>query len=118
MVAFARPAHRQRQFPTRRYRFSGSLSCPWRWLSVREPYGTPRKFQDKGDYYNDMFVYDTKTEEFGRATSMPLNNNMSMLVVHGNTFMSLGGETGTGIVEGEFYGHHPDLFLKGKIEAK
>jgi hypothetical protein len=86
--------------------------------SVRNPYGKPHKFQDKGDYYNDVFVYDTRTGEFGRATSMPLNNNMSMLTVHNGTFMSLGGETGTGVVEGEFYGHHPDLFLKGKIEAK
>lgn len=84
--------------------------------TYREPYGMPHRFQDKGDYYNDMFVYDTQTDTFGRATSLPLNNNLSMMVVHGDEVYLLGGETGGAVVEGEFYGHHPELFLKGKIK--
>jgi len=83
--------------------------------STREPYGTPRRFEGQGDYYNDVFVYDAQTGLFGRATSMPLNNNLSMTVVHGDEVYMIGGETGTAIVEGEFYGHHPELFLKGRI---
>jgi len=85
--------------------------------TTREPYGTPRRFEGKGDYYNDVFVYDTQTALFGRATSMPLNNNLSLTVVHGDQVYMIGGETGTAVVEGEFYGHHPELFLKGKIEV-
>jgi hypothetical protein len=38
-----------------------------------------------------------------------------MTVVRGDEIFLLGGETGGGIVEGEYYGHHPDLFLKGFI---
>jgi N-acetylneuraminic acid mutarotase len=86
--------------------------------TTRDPYGTPRRFQDKGDYSNDMFVYDTRTGLFARADAMPLNNNMSMMVVHGNEVYTIGGETGGAVVEGEFYGHHPELLLKGKIRLK
>ncbi|HOZ49589.1 MAG TPA: kelch repeat-containing protein [Candidatus Hydrogenedentes bacterium] len=82
---------------------------------MRPPYGTPHRFEDKGDYYNDIFVYDVETGLFGRADSMPLNNNLSMTIVHGDTIYMIGGETGGGIVEGVFYGHHPELFLKGRI---
>jgi len=83
--------------------------------TTRPTYGKAHRFQDKGEYYNDVFVYDTETGQFGRADSMPLNNNMSMMIVHGDQLCSIGGETGGAVVEGEFYGHHPELFLKGKI---
>ena len=83
--------------------------------TTREPYGTPHRFQDKGDYFSDIFVYDTETGLFGRADSMPLNNNLSMMLVRGNEVLMIGGETGGAIVEGVFYGHHPELFLKGRI---
>ncbi len=83
--------------------------------TFREPYGTPHRFNDKGDYYNDMFVYDIETDLFGRADSMPLNNNLSMMLLQGDTLYLIGGETGSAVVEGEFYGHHPDLCLKGRI---
>jgi hypothetical protein len=46
---------------------------------------------------------------------MPLNNNCSMALVHNNALYLIGGETGGGVVDGVFYGHHPELFLKGKI---
>jgi hypothetical protein len=85
--------------------------------TTRPPYGAARRFQDTGDYYNDMFVYDTETGLFGRADSMPLNNNLSMTLVHGDTIRMIGGETGGAVVEGEFYGHHPDLLLKGNLEV-
>jgi hypothetical protein len=83
--------------------------------ATREPYGTPHRFQDKGDYFNDVFVYDTKIGLFGRADSMPLNNNLSMMLVHGDQLFMIGGETGGAFVEGVFYGHHPELLLEGRI---
>ena len=85
--------------------------------TTREPYGTAHRFQDKGDYFSDMFVYDAETGLFGRADSMPLNNNLSMMIVRGGEVLMIGGETGGAIVEGVFYGHHPDLFLKGRIRV-
>lgn len=86
--------------------------------TTREPYGTPHRFQDKGSYFNDMFVYDVETGLFGRADSMPLNNNMSMMIVYGDQLYTIGGETGGATVEGVFYGHHPELLLKGRIRVK
>ena len=84
--------------------------------TTREPYGTAGRCNDEGTYYNDVFVYDTLKNTFGRADSLPLNNNLPMAVVHGNQLFLIGGETGTAVVEGEFYGHHPELFLKGAIQ--
>lgn len=83
--------------------------------STRPSYGTPKRFHDTGQYYNDMFVYDTVTGLFGRADAMPLNNNLSLTFIHGDTIYMIGGETGGAEVEGVFYGHHPDLLLKGRI---
>ncbi|HPO13599.1 MAG TPA: kelch repeat-containing protein [Candidatus Hydrogenedentes bacterium] len=83
--------------------------------STRPPYGAPRRFHNTGDYYNDMFVYDAETGLFGRADSMPLNNNLSLTFVHEDTVYMIGGETGGAEVEGVFYGHHPELLLKGRI---
>jgi len=83
--------------------------------TTRKPYGTPRRFQDKGDYFCDMFVYDTVTGLFGRADPMPLNNNLSMTVVNGDALYLIGGETGGAIIDGEYYGHHPELCLKGVV---
>ncbi|MBN2308976.1 MAG: hypothetical protein JXR94_08405 [Candidatus Hydrogenedentes bacterium] len=83
--------------------------------TTRPPYGTPGRFNDTGAYYNDVFVYDTQTGRFGRADSLPINNNLPMAVVHGDDVYLIGGETGSGVVEGEFYGHHPELCLKGRL---
>jgi N-acetylneuraminic acid mutarotase len=83
--------------------------------SFRDKYGTPSHFQGKGDYFNDVFVYDTQTGEFGTADKLPLNNNLPMTVVHGDEIFLIGGETGGSVVEGEPYGHHPDLLLRGRI---
>jgi len=83
--------------------------------TTREPYGTPHRFQDKGDYFNDVFVYDTRTGLFSRADSMPLNNNLSMMLVHDDRVYTIGGETGGAMIDGVFYGHHPELLLEGRI---
>ena len=72
-------------------------------------------FQNKGDYFNDVFVYDTQSKLFGTADKLPLNNNGTMTVVFGDKVFLLGGETGGAVVEGEVFGHHPDLCLIGTI---
>lgn len=83
--------------------------------TTRELYGTPHRLQDKGDYFSDMFVYDTETGLFGREDLMPLNNNLPMMFVRGVEVLMIAGETGGAIIEGVFYGHHPELFLRGRI---
>jgi N-acetylneuraminic acid mutarotase len=85
--------------------------------TFRDKYGTPSRFQGKGDYFNDVFVYDTQTGQFGTADKLPLNNNLPMTVVHGEEIFLIGGETGGSVVEGEAYGHHPDLLLRGRIRT-
>lgn len=84
--------------------------------TIRPTYGQAGRYQGKGEYFNDVFVYDTQTDRFGRADALPINNNAPMAVVRGDTIYLLGGETGGGWIEGEYYGHHPDLLLMGRIE--
>jgi hypothetical protein len=52
-----------------------------------------------------------------------LNTNVPLTVVEGNQIYMVGGETAGAsdfygcYVEGEAFGHHPDLFLTGTITA-
>jgi N-acetylneuraminic acid mutarotase len=86
--------------------------------TIRDKYGVPSQFQDKGSYFNDVFVYDVQSNLFGTADKLPLNNNATMTVVCGDKVYMLGGETGGAVVEGELFGHHPDLCLIGTIREK
>jgi len=85
--------------------------------TTRAVYGKPSNLNPGTGLYNDVFAYDTQTDTFGTADKMPIDNNLPMTVVHEDKIYLLGGESGGGIVEGEFYGHHPDLLLIGNIEA-
>jgi len=85
--------------------------------TTRPPYGKAHKFADQGEYFNDVFVYDVKTDLFGTADSLPINNAGPMTIVRGNEVFLLGGETDAREIDGEYYGHHPDLFLRGRIQA-
>ena len=68
-------------------------------------------------YYSDVFVYDTRTETFGTASPLPLNNNLPMAVLERNRLHLIGGETAGAVIGGEHFGHHPDLYLIGEIKA-
>lgn len=83
--------------------------------SVGKPYGKPFQHYTDKSYYSDVFVYDTKTDTFGQATPLPLNNNLPMTVINGDTIHLIGGETNGAVIEAEHFGHHPDLYLVGKI---
>ena len=89
--------------------------------SIEPVYGTPTKHDPGYDYDSDMWVYDTQTSTFGTATSLPLNTAGPLTVVEGNQIYMVGGETAGAStfngcwVEGEPFGHHPDLFLTGTI---
>jgi hypothetical protein len=83
--------------------------------TVRAKYGEASRLEGRGAYFNDVFVYDTSHDLFGTADSMPINNNTPMTLVRGNEVLALGGECDARQIQGRYYGHHPDLFLRGQI---
>jgi len=84
--------------------------------TVRPKYGVASRRNAYSGLHNDCFVYDVKTNTFGMAEPLPIDNNLPMSVVRGDEIFLIGGETGGGIIAGRYYGHHPDLLLRGKIE--
>jgi len=87
-------------------------------------YGTPQKVTRTWEnhpsfanthYYNHHYVYDIKTDSFGTATSLPFDDVASITVVRGDTAYLFPGETAGFYWEGEYFGHHPEFVLKGKI---
>jgi Kelch motif len=66
--------------------------------------------------YNCVWVYDIVTDLFGFADPLPINNHLATIAVRGQECFLWGGETGGGFIDGEYYGHHPDLFLVGQIK--
>jgi N-acetylneuraminic acid mutarotase len=83
----------------------------------RPNYGKPSVKSPASGLCNDVFVYDVKRDLFGTADKLPIDNNLPMALVHKDELLLLGGETGGGLVDGEYYGHHPDLFLRGKLQV-
>jgi N-acetylneuraminic acid mutarotase len=82
---------------------------------TRKSFGKITKHYPEKDYCSDILVFDTKTNTFGDATPLPLNNNMPMAVVRGDELHLIGGETAGSVIDGEPYAHHPDLYLIGKL---
>lgn len=80
-------------------------------------YGNTFKHYPNKWYNSDIFVYDTRSGTFGAATPMPLNNNMPASVLQGSQLHLIGGETLGSVIDGELYGHHPDLYLIGDLRA-
>jgi len=108
------------------------LPCGYQYNRIMKPdgsivpkYGTPSKVKrtwkqhsryKTTSYYNHCFVYDTKTNLYGTATALPFDDVGSITVVSGDTVYIFPGETGGFEWEGEYFGHHPEFVLKGKIE--
>ncbi len=84
---------------------------------LRPVYGKPTRHYEDNPMCSDIFVYDTKTQSFGTASPMPLNNNLPMTVLRSDRLHLIGGEAQHAVVDGEHYGHHPDLYLMGEIRA-
>jgi len=84
--------------------------------TVRPKYGIASRRNSYSGLHNDCFVYDVKTDTFGTADPLPIDNNLPMSVVRGDEIFLIGGETGGGGVAGTYYGHHPELLLRGKIQ--
>ncbi len=84
--------------------------------TIRSSYGKAGRKRPESGLHNDVFVYDTLTNQFGRGDSLPIDNNLPMSVVQGNKLYLIGGETGGGEIHGQYYGHHPDLLLIGTLK--
>ncbi|MFN0052504.1 MAG: hypothetical protein ACKV0T_09940 [Planctomycetales bacterium] len=85
--------------------------------SIRDKYGAASQRRPASGLHNDVFVYDTQTDLFGTADKLPIDNNLPMSAIREDRLYLLGGETGGGVVDGEYYGHHPDLFLIGTLRV-
>jgi N-acetylneuraminic acid mutarotase len=84
--------------------------------TVRPAYGKASQKRKESGLHNDVFVYDTKTDLFGTGDAMPIDNNLPMSVLRGERLYLIGGETGGGEIDGQYYGHHPDLLLIGTMK--
>ncbi len=84
---------------------------------MRPAYGRPHRTRWGKTTYSDITVYDTQTRRFGRATPLPLCNNMPNAVLHGDTLYLIGGECEGVEFNGVHYGHHPDLLLIGDVSV-
>lgn len=116
--------------------------------SDRPAYGTPEKVMRTWEnhasfatthYYNHHYVYDTREDRFGTATSLPFDDVASITVVRGDTAYIFPGETAgfywdreylghrpeitidcgkspTTLSTKEYFGHHPEFVLEGKIK--
>lgn len=82
--------------------------------SVSPSYGTPTQVSATS-LYADVWVYDTQTNLFGTSDLLPLNNNLPATVYKDGVLHMIGGETEGTTVLGEFFAHHPDLYLRGNV---
>jgi N-acetylneuraminic acid mutarotase len=80
-----------------------------------EKCGIATKHNNTGDYYNDLYIYDSLTNTFGRTTGLPINNATPNTILIDNKIYIIGGECDPTYINGIFYGHHPDLNLIGII---
>merc|ERR1712224_513612 len=75
-----------------------------------------------GGYFNDIFVYDSKTDTWGTATASslaepcllphgcgpyPMNNNVPQAAVRNDMIFTVGGEADPRRICGKEYGHYP-----------
>lgn len=107
------------------------LPCGYQYDSLMKPdgtlapkYGTPSTVERTWEnhprlkdthYYNHFFVYDTRTDLYGTATRLPFDDVASITIVLGDTAYMFPGETAGFRWKDEYFGHHPEFVLKGKI---
>ena len=67
-------------------------------------------------YFNHFYVYDTKTNLYGTATKLPYDDSTPGTYVFGDSIYMFPCETGGFVWQGEYFGHHPEFVLIGKIK--
>lgn len=108
------------------------LPCGYQYDSLMKPdgtvapkYGEPSKVTrtwknhpklEGTAYFNHFYVYDTRTNLYGTATALPFDDVASITVVVDDTAYMFPGETAGFVWEGEYFGHHPEFVLEGKLK--
>ena len=67
-------------------------------------------------YSNAVIVYDINTEKFFFTSPLPMNTNAPFVTSLNDSLYILGGESGSGIAFGKWYGQHSSLVMEGKIQ--
>ncbi len=108
------------------------LPCGYQYDAIMKPdgsigpsYGAPStvertwrnhpRFQGT-HYFNHFYVYDTRTDLYGTATPLPFDDVATITVVDGDVAYMFPGETAGFVWQGEYFGHHPEFVLKGRIK--
>jgi hypothetical protein len=68
-------------------------------------------------YENHNWVYDTQTNLYGTATTLPYDDHTPPTLVLGNTVYMFPNETAGFWWEGEYFGHAPEFVLKAQIRT-
>jgi len=94
--------------------------------TVRSSYGEPSKVDRsqwkqhpklKGTTYsNHIWVYDTQKNLYGTATKLPYDDHGPAAHIIRDTVYMFPGETAGFWYKQEYFGHAPELVLKGKIQ--
>jgi hypothetical protein len=66
-------------------------------------------------YENHVWVYDTQTNLYGRATPLPYDDHGPATHVVDHSVYLFPGETAGFWWRGEYFGHAPEFVLKGQI---
>ena len=94
--------------------------------SVAPKYGTPSRVErtwknhpsvDGKRYYNHFYVYDLRTNLYGTANNLPFDDVATLTIVLGDSVYLFPNETAGFVWDGEYFGHHPEFVLKGKIKV-
>ncbi len=83
--------------------------------TVKRTWKNHPSFKDT-HYYNHCYVYDTRTNLYGTATALPYDDVASITLILGDTAYMFPGETAGFVWEDEYFGHHPEFVLKGRIK--
>lgn len=73
---------------------------------------------ETASYYNHFYVYDTKTNLYGAAPSLPYDDVASLTIVTGDDAYMFPGETAGFWWQGEYFGHHPEFVMKAKLAER
>ena len=94
--------------------------------SIRPKYGIPSRIKRTWEYhprvkdkcyYNHFYVYDVRTNLFGTANNLPFDDVHPPTIVLGDSVYMFPNETAGFVWDGEYFGHHPEFVLKGKIKV-
>ena len=87
------------------------------WQNYTPKFNHPANMYNyRTQYSNAVIVYDINTEKFFFTSPLPMNTNLPLVTSLNDSLYILGGESGSGIAFGKWYGQHSSLVMEGKIQ--